>query len=78
MEDLRSMRVPVLIITDDRRRRQANEADSGRYIYPSYVRSMQMCRIYVIEFIALLRTVTNTLHRHALRRYNHCLIQHIG
>jgi len=76
MEDLQGMRVPVLI-TSGCRRRRASETDSGR-VYPPHARSMRMYGVYVTEFIALSRTVTNMLrNRHALRRYSHYLI-HFG
>lgn len=54
MEDLRGTRVPVPIVGDRGRvKRRTSEADSGRRVYPPYARSMQMCRIYVTEFIAM-------------------------
>jgi len=77
MEDLQGMRVPVPI-TSGCRRRRTSETDSGRRVYPPYARSMRMCGVYVTEFIALSRTVTNMLrNRHALHRYSHYLI-HFG
>lgn len=54
MVDLRGTRVPVPIVGGRGRvKRRTSEADSGRRIYLPYARSMQTCRFYATEFIAM-------------------------